>query len=89
MDVGHIVFAALVEQVGADFICAGSGWQSSGDATTTDITLMKEAAPRCKVKTAGIQSADRAIAMLEAGADRIGTACAIQIMRRLDGEAGQ
>jgi deoxyribose-phosphate aldolase len=84
------VFACrAAEQVGADFVSAGTGWQSSGDPTSADIVLMKEAAPRCKVKAAGIQTADSAIAMLEAGADRIGTACAVQMIRRLDGEAGQ
>ena len=84
------VFACrAIEQVGADFVCAGTGWQSTRDTTPADIVLMKEAAPRCQVKAAGVQSADSAIALLEAGADRIGTTCAIQIMHRLNGEAGQ
>ena len=84
------VFACrAIEQVGADFVCAGTGWQSTRDTTPADIVLMKEAAPRCQVKAAGVQSADSAIALLEAGADRIGTTCAIHIMHRLNGEAGQ
>jgi deoxyribose-phosphate aldolase len=73
------------EQVGVDFIKTSTGLHPAGGATVEDVRLMRETAPRCKIKAAGgIRTAAQAIAMLEAGAERIGTSCAVQIMRELD-----
>jgi deoxyribose-phosphate aldolase len=81
------VFACrAAEQIGADFICAGTGWQPATDAATADVALMTEAAPHCKVKVAGVQTAEQAIAMLQAGAERIGTESPVQIMRQFEGD---
>jgi deoxyribose-phosphate aldolase len=42
---------------------------------------MKESAPKCRIKAAGgIKTAQQALAMLEAGADRIGTSAGVRIM---------
>jgi deoxyribose-phosphate aldolase len=45
---------------------------------------MKETAPRCKIKAAGgIRTAQQAIAMLQAGADRIGTSAGVAIINEI------
>ena len=77
------------EQVGVDFIKTSTGLHPAGGATVEDVRLLRETAPHCKVKAAGgILTARQAIAMLEAGAERIGTSCAVQIMHELTGDAG-
>lgn len=80
------VFACQVaQQAGVDFIQTGTGLHPAGGATVEDVALMKQAAPGCRIKAAGgIKTAQQAIAMLNAGADRIGTSDAIQIMRELE-----
>ncbi|UCD53465.1 MAG: deoxyribose-phosphate aldolase [Phycisphaerales bacterium] len=72
------------EQMGVDFIKTSTGLHPAGGATAEDVRLMCETAPRCKIKAAGgIRTAAQALAMLQAGAERIGTSCAVQIMREL------
>lgn len=83
------VFACrAAEQVGADFIATGTGLHPAGASTTADVALAREAAPRCKIKAAGIQTAAQAVMMLEAGAQRIGTTCGMQIMGQFKGQIG-
>ncbi len=84
------IFACQVaQQVGVDFIKTSTGLHPAGGATVEDIRLMKEAAPKCRIKAAGgIRTARQAIAMLDAGAERIGTSCGVQIMNEL-GAMGQ
>jgi len=81
------IFACrAAEQVGADFVKTSTGLHPAGGATIEDVRLMKEAAPHCKVKAAGgIRTAAQAVAMLQAGADRIGTSGAVQMMHELKG----
>jgi len=80
----------VAEQAGVDYIKTSTGLHPAGGATIEDVRLIRETAPRCRVKAAGgIRTAAQAIAMLEAGADRIGTSCAVQIMRELGEEAKQ
>jgi deoxyribose-phosphate aldolase len=83
------IFASqAAEQVGADFVKTSTGFHPAGGATIEDVRLMKETAPRCKVKAAGgIRTVAQAIAMLQAGAERIGTSGAVQMMRQLKGSA--
>lgn len=76
------------EQVGADFISTGTGLHPAGGATAEDVALITKTAPRCKIKAAGIQTAAHAVTMLEAGAQRIGTTCAVQMMCQITGEVG-
>jgi len=80
------VFACrIAQQAGVDFVKTSTGLHPTGGATLEDVRLMKETAPKCKVKAAGgIRTAANALAMLEAGADRIGTSAAVQIMNELD-----
>jgi len=82
-----ILACRAAEQVGVDFIKTSTGLHPAGGATVEDVRLLKETAPRCKVKAAGgIRTAADAIAMLEAGAERIGTSRAVQIVGELGGD---
>jgi len=84
-----ILACRAAEQVGTDFIKTSTGLHPAGGATIEDVRLMRETAPRCQVKAAGgIRTAAQAIAMLEAGAQRIGTSCAVQILNELEGDTG-
>jgi deoxyribose-phosphate aldolase len=74
----------IAQQAGVDFIKTSTGTHPAGGATADDIKLIKETAPRCRVKAAGgIKTAQQVLAMLEAGADRIGTSAGVQIMTEL------
>jgi deoxyribose-phosphate aldolase len=79
------VFACqIAQQAGVDFIKTSTGLHPAGGATAEDVRLIKETAPSCKAKASGgIKTAQQAMAMLEAGADRIGTSAGVQIMEEL------
>ncbi len=79
------IFACSVcEKAGVDFIKTSTGFHPAGGATIEDVRLIKDAAGKCKVKAAGgIRTAEQAIAMLNAGADRIGTSSGVQIINQL------
>jgi deoxyribose-phosphate aldolase len=83
------VFACqTAQEAGVDFIKTSTGLHPAGGATLEDIKLMKETAPRCKIKAAGgIRTARQALEMLAAGAQRIGTSAGVQIVNEL--RAGQ
>jgi deoxyribose-phosphate aldolase len=83
------VFACqIADQCGVDYVKTSTGLHPAGGATIEDVKLMKDAAPHCKIKAAGgIRTARQALDMLEAGAQRIGTSAAPQIIDRL--RAGQ
>ncbi len=83
------IFACrIANDVGVDFIKTSTGLHPAGGATIEDIKLMKETAPRCKIKAAGgIRTAKQALEMLAAGAQRIGTSSGVQIMTEF--KAGQ
>ncbi len=78
----QIIFACrIAQEIGVDFVKTSTGMNPAGGATVEAVKLMKESAPRCKVKAAGgIKTAQQAIEMLEAGADRIGTSAAMKII---------
>ena len=71
----------LVVEAGADYVKTSTGFGPAG-ATVGDVRLMKTAvAGRVKVKASGgIRDWKTAQAMLEAGADRIGTSASLKIM---------
>lgn len=77
----------IATAAGADFVKTSTGF-STGGATVHDVALIKEAvAGRCKVKAAGgIHTYDEAIAMVEAGADRIGTSSGVAIVTGAPGQ---
>jgi deoxyribose-phosphate aldolase len=82
LDNDQKIFACRVAQdIGVDFIKTSTGFHPAGGATIEDIKLIKESAPNCRIKAAGgIKTPKQAIAMLEAGAERIGTSSAVKIM---------
>jgi deoxyribose-phosphate aldolase len=76
--------ARLVAESGADFAKTSTGF-GSGGATVEDVKLLRSVLPpKVKIKAAGgIKTLDQALAMIDAGADRIGTSSAIQILQTL------
>ena len=68
---------------GADFVKTSTGF-SKGGATVHDVRLMKETVgDACKVKAAGgIRTPEDMDAMIEAGAERIGTSNGIALVNR-------
>lgn len=71
----------LVVEAGADYVKTSTGFGPAG-ATVEDVRLMKETvAGRVKVKASGgIRDWKTTLAMLEAGANRIGTSASLAIM---------
>ncbi len=76
------VFACrIAEQVGVDFLKTSTGLHPAGGATVEDVRLMKQTAPKCRIKAAGgIKTAAHALEMLAAGAERIGTSSGVKII---------
>ena len=78
----QIVFVCeTAAAAGVDFIKTSTGLNPAGGATVEDVALMHRTAPRCAIKAAGgIRTTEQAIAMIEAGASRIGTSASIAII---------
>jgi len=76
------IFACrIAQQAGVDFVKTSTGLHPAGGATLEDVKLMRESAPGCKVKAAGgIRTAEQAMEMLAAGAQRIGTSSGVRIV---------
>ncbi|MDF0675221.1 MAG: deoxyribose-phosphate aldolase [Nitrospira sp.] len=71
----------VVVEAGADYVKTSTGFGAAG-ATVEDVRLLKEVvAGRVKVKASGgIRDWKTTLAMLEAGADRIGTSAGLKII---------
>jgi deoxyribose-phosphate aldolase len=71
----------LAVEAGADYVKTSTGF-AVGGATVEDVRLMKQAvAGKAKVKASGgIRDWKTTLAMLEAGADRIGTSTGLKIL---------
>ena len=82
------VFACrTAELAGVDFIKTSTGTHQAGGATVEDVRLIRQTAPRCRVKAAGgIRTTPDCRLMLQAGADRIGTSRGVKIIRQLTAE---
>lgn len=76
--------AEIAKEVKPDFIKTSTGF-GTGGATIDDVRLMKETVgDTVKVKAAGgIRNTDTFLAMIEAGADRIGSSSGIAIINSL------
>lgn len=76
-----ITACRLAVEAGMDYVKTSTGFAAAG-ATAEDVRLMKETvAGRAKVKASGgIRDWKTTLAMLEAGADRIGTSASLVIM---------
>ena len=71
----------LSKEAGAHFVKTSTGFNSGG-ATAEDVALMKKTVgDSLQVKASGgIRDCDTALAMIEAGADRIGASASVNIM---------
>jgi len=74
----------LVKEAGADFVKTSTGF-FGGKATVEDIRLMRQTVGKdMGVKAAaGIRTLKDALAMIEAGANRLGTSTAVQIIEEI------
>ncbi|CAI8725784.1 Deoxyribose-phosphate aldolase [Bacillus licheniformis] len=74
----------LAVKAGADFVKTSTGF-SGGGATVRDIKLMREAVgPDIGVKASGgVRDKESALAMIEAGATRIGASAGVSIVKGL------
>ena len=74
----------LVERLGADYVKTSTGF-GPGGATVKDVALLRKSlAGSAKVKASGgIGTLAKALEMLRAGADRIGTSSGVAIMDEL------
>ncbi len=72
----------IAEQAGAAFVKTSTGF-STGGATVEDVRLMRETvSEKVQVKAAGgIRDYQTAMAMIEAGADRLGASAGIAILK--------
>jgi deoxyribose-phosphate aldolase len=72
----------LCEKAGADFVKTSTGF-SKGGATVEDVKLMKKTVgSRMEVKASGgIRDTNTALAMIQAGATRIGTSSGVNIVK--------
>ncbi|MGC9512312.1 MAG: deoxyribose-phosphate aldolase [Fidelibacterota bacterium] len=80
-DEEKILACELSERAGADFVKTSTGF-SNGGATVEDIKLMKKTVgSRMEVKASGgIRDMQTALAMIQAGATRIGTSSGVKIV---------
>ncbi|MFP4206019.1 MAG: deoxyribose-phosphate aldolase [Spirochaetaceae bacterium] len=80
-DEEKVLACEIAEDAGADFVKTSTGF-SKGGATVHDVALMrKTVSSTVEVKAAGgIRSRDDAVAMIEAGATRLGTSAGIAIV---------
>ena len=76
----------LVVDSGAHFVKTSTGFSTAG-ATVADVKLMRETVgPKFGVKASGgVRDAQKALAMIEAGATRLGTSSGIAIIQGLSG----
>jgi deoxyribose-phosphate aldolase len=79
-----ILVCALAMDAGADFVKTSTGFAASG-ATAADVALMRGVVGhRLGVKAAGgIRTLAQLAEMVDAGANRIGSSCSVEILREL------
>ena len=87
-DEEKVIACRLAEKAGADFVKTSTGF-SKGGATVEDVALMrKTVGDRLGVKAAGgIRDAETAVAMIKAGANRLGCSAGIKIIEGPDPNA--
>ncbi len=88
LDVDEIkTIATIASDAGVDFVKTSTGFAPSG-ATLEDVSFLRKVLPSTVgIKASGgIRSYDRAVALIRAGADRIGTSSGIQIMEAVSNE---
>jgi deoxyribose-phosphate aldolase len=83
-DAEKVLGCELAIAAGAEFVKTSTGFSGKG-ATLEDVALMRRTVgDRAGVKASGgIRTAEDALAMIAAGADRLGTSSSVAIMREL------
>ena len=86
-DEAKVKACELAKEAGADFVKTSTGF-STGGAKVADIRLMRETVgPDMGVKASGgVHNAEEALAMIEAGATRIGASTGVAIVSGTTGE---
>lgn len=76
--------AEVCLDAGARFLKTSTGWQ--GGATVEDVKLLRQiGGDRIGIKASGgIRNVEQAIALIEAGANRLGTSRGVEILRSLE-----
>lgn len=73
----------IAEKAGADYIKTSTGFGPEG-AKVENIRTMRAVACGAKIKAAGgIRSLEKALEMIEAGADRLGTSSGVKILKEI------
>ena len=82
-DEEKVIASRIAERAGADFVKTSTGF-AQGGATAQDVALMRRTvSARTRVKAAGgIRTYEDAVAMIRAGADRIGASSSVAIVTR-------
>ena len=89
-DAQKAIAAQIAVAAGADFVKTSTGFGPEG-ATVEDVRLLRSVVgPKVGVKASGgIRTLDDALAMIEAGADRLGTSSTAAILGELRGRRGE
>ncbi|MCD7949133.1 MAG: deoxyribose-phosphate aldolase [Erysipelotrichaceae bacterium] len=84
-DEEKIIACKLAKRAGADYVKTSTGF-STGGTTVHDVALMKEVVgDELKVKASGgVRSYEDMLAVIEAGASRIGTSSGVSLMNHKD-----
>jgi deoxyribose-phosphate aldolase len=78
------VACRAIRESGCDFVKTSTGLHPAGGATVQAVQLMKKYSEGIHVKAAGgIRDAKTALAMIAAGADRLGTSSSVAILQEL------
>jgi deoxyribose-phosphate aldolase len=73
-----------IRESGCDFIKTSTGFHPAGGASVEAIALMKKYGQGLKIKASGgVRDLKTALAMLEAGADRLGLSASVSIIQEL------
>jgi deoxyribose-phosphate aldolase len=83
-----ILGCRCVAEAQADYVKTSTGFHPAGGATVEHVALLRKHAAPLKVKAAGgIRDLLTALAMLEAGASRLGMSAGIAVLREMDNNA--
>lgn len=83
-DAQIIAGCAACKSAGADFVKTSTGFHANGGATVEHVALLRQHAAGMRVKAAGgIRDLKTALAMVAAGADRLGMSASVAVMREL------
>jgi deoxyribose-phosphate aldolase len=79
-----------VRESGCDFIKTSTGFHSAGGASLEVVRLMKKYGEGLAIKaSAGIRDLATALAMIDAGADRLGLSASVNLIKELKGQTGK